>query len=177
MARSRIFVLAVLVLALAALPAAAETYTVTLTNGTAFLSRYQPQESSWDSGTVLLLTDVGNWMAVPRGEIESITAESEVRGFGLRIDATTLVFGWAPNDNPEEDETAPAQRDPFSSLDRFLNRSYDIQQFVEPGEAGGGGVPVFGVTYSGGGGGQAFGGTGGAPPSTPPPPQGGGGQQ
>lgn len=171
--------LAALALALVASPAAAEIYTVTLDNGTSFISRYQPQESSWDPETVLLLTDVGNWIALSRGEIESITSESETRGFGLRVNSATLVFGWAPNDAPTEEE-APAQADPFSSLNQFLNRSYDVQQFVEPGAAGGGGVPVYGVPYfSGGGSSQSFGGAAGAPVSSAPAPgpSGSGGEQ
>jgi hypothetical protein len=162
----RIVRVAVLALLVAALPAAAETFTVTLNSGQSFTTRYEPQEASWDSNTILLLTDVGNWMAVSRADIEKITEETASKGFGLRINPTTIVFGWAPNDKPLPEEGGATQAAP-SPFEQMLNRSYDLHQFVEPSDAGGGGLPVYnyGFSYSGGGGG---GGGGGRAPSPAP---------
>jgi hypothetical protein len=164
--RSRL-VLAVLALALAALPAAAEIYTVKLVGGTSFLTRYEPQPATWDPETLLFLSDVGNWVALPKAEVESVTSQTENRGFGRRISATTVVIGWTANDAPVEGDATGSEAPPIpSAFEQFLTRSYDQKQFVEPGQAGGG-IPVYGVPYgySGSGGSTSF---GSPAPSTPP---------
>ena len=144
-------------LVLAALPAAAELYSVKLVGGTSFLTRYEPEPASWDPETIVFLSDVGNWVALPKADVESVTAQSEGRGFGRRINVTTLVIGWTANDAPLPDEEGGGTPAIPSAFEQFLNRSYDQQQFIEPGEAGGG-IPVYGVPYgySGGGGGTSF---------------------
>jgi hypothetical protein len=132
--------LAVAALALLALPAAAESFEVTLTDGTTFETRYQPQEASWDPTMVLLLTDVGNWIGLPKDSIASVEADLGETGFGTRINATTLSLGPAPNDAvvPGKETTAATQASQQNALleaylqQRAAEQSYSIQQFVEP---------------------------------------------
>jgi hypothetical protein len=156
MARSLVRVWPFLALALLAAPAAADVFQVKLNNGTVLETVYQPQEASWDSSTVLLLTEVGNWVGVPKAEIESVQNATQKGGFGVRINATTIAIGWAPNDAENPDAlAAPGQ--PGSEMDaRFqqaiqnLNQTiddlqsqqdsrqnYSIEQFVEPGQTQG----------------------------------------
>jgi hypothetical protein len=159
--------------ALAAAPVAAEVYTVTLTNGSTFESRYQPRQASWDATVIELLTETGNWIAMPKTLVSEVVAASESKGFGRVIDTTTIDLGFAPNDLPQETAGQATQLTP---LEQAFNRNYDIQQFAEP-NAVGGGLPVFGIggTVGGGGGGGGFTPPSAAPslpvpaPATPPP--------
>ncbi|HYO17030.1 MAG TPA: hypothetical protein VE685_27865 [Thermoanaerobaculia bacterium] len=136
--------LLLLVLPLLAVPAEAEVFTVTLTNGAVFESTQQPQEATWDSNIVLLLTDVGNWIGISKGEIESVQAVDPTRGFGIRISDSTVAIGWAPNDAPVEEpngQQAGADR-VAGALERFLTARdeqsrYSVNQFAEPEEAQG----------------------------------------
>jgi len=130
---------------LAAPAALADVYTVTLANGQSYLSRYSPEEASWDPNTILVHTETGNWIGVERGRIVNVTSQVEVRGHGQRIDATTVYMGRTANANP-----APGQqqeRDPQLDLlqaiydQQLQQENYTIEQFVEPGETGGG-IPV-----------------------------------
>jgi hypothetical protein len=144
--------LVLLALALLALPAAAESFHVTLTDGTTFETRYQPQEASWDASMVLLLTEVGNWIGLPKDAIASVVADMGETGFGTRINSTTISLGPAPNDAaiPEEEEVAAgraagpaaarnAQEQLLESYmqQRQAEQSYSIQQFVEPNQTQG----------------------------------------
>lgn len=161
-------------------PLAAEVYHLELDDGHVFESLYRPEEASWDSSLVLLLTDTGNWIAVPKAEIAHITTETENQGFGKVIDTNTILLGYSPNDLPLPDEEQQ-----FSEIERLQQfyqdqeRDYSVQQFVEPGQAGStGGLPAAGAdagqgfTYFGGGSAGAAPGSGAAPPpppaSTPP---------
>lgn len=136
-------------LALAATPAAAETYTVTLVNGKTIESRYQPQEASWNPDMVLIMTDQGNQIALPRAEITNVVSETEARGFGKRIDTMTVDLGFAPNVAPEPEEEDQFTRQ-LNQLQQVLQsnqqqQNYDIQQFLSPSEInrrGSGGLPV-----------------------------------
>jgi hypothetical protein len=121
--------LLLLALGLVALPASAELYTLTLKNGNTFLSRQQPQFASWDQNVVLVLSDVGNWVAFEAQDVASVTSETQVRGFAVRLNATTLFLGWSANDGTGERGGVMAPQP---------TRSYDQQQFVDPSEAGGG---------------------------------------
>jgi hypothetical protein len=105
--------------------------------------------------------------------VQGIKAMSETKGFGRIIDTTTIDLGFAPNDLPD----APVNQDrSMSALEEAMTRSYDIQQFAEPSQAGrgtggGGGLPLWGLGGGGGGGGGGF-----TPPPAPapvpaPPPQ------
>lgn len=169
---SRRPLLPLLALALLAAPAGAETFEVTLTDGTVLETRYQPQEASWDPTTVLFLSEVGNWIGIPKDLIASVVSDTEDLGFGTRIDSTTISLGNAPNDAtlPEEQQVAAGQPAPGSPaaaaaaaanqqnalLEAYLQQraaeqSYTIQQFVEPTETQGipsrfVGSPTGGVT-------------------------------
>lgn len=165
-------------------PAGAEIFHVEVVDGHVFDTRYQPEEASWDSNLVLLLTDTGNWIAVPKSEIAGITTETENKGFGRVIDTTTVLLGWAANDAPlPEDEARFAAVERLQQLfEQRQGQDYTVDQFVDPGEAGrgGGGLPAYGAgaqedfTYFGDlgaltGGGVAGGGVslGPAPPPAP----------
>ena len=134
-----------LALLLLAVPASAEVYYVTLTNGSVIETAAQPQEASWDSSMVLLLTDVGNWIGLPKAEIEGVRSELDNEGYGLRINADTILLGWAPNDNPipgEEGQSSDPSDRVADALDRALamreeESRYSVNQFVEPDESQG----------------------------------------
>lgn len=138
-----------LALALAAVltaPAAlADIYHVVLLNGESYESRYPPEEAAWDAGTILVQTETGNWVGVPRDRIVRVESETEVRGHGQRINATTIYMGRTANAAPapgQEGETDPELALLQAIYDRQLQQeSYSIEQFVEPGETGGG-IPV-----------------------------------
>ncbi len=149
----RSLTLVVLVALLVAVPATTEIYTVTLNNGSTLESRYRPKEAGWDASLVLILTDVGNWIAIDKASIASVTADIENAGFGKVIDTTTIAIGWSPNDAPEE--TPEEAMDPMTRLLNYLaaeqssRPDYSVPQFVEPGQAGQGGLPVSGLTAPG----------------------------
>jgi len=141
---------ALAVCALVALPVAAETYHVSLKNGQAYQTRYPPEEASWDANTLLIISETGNWIGVQRDTISKIEIESEIRGSGRRINATTIVMGRTPNSAPaEEKELTPAERQ-NQLLEQLINQQqnqpdYTMQQFVEPdalGQGSTGGIPV-----------------------------------
>lgn len=149
--------LAAAALMLAAPFAAAETYTVQLLDGGTFLSRYQPQEAGWDTDQLLLLTEYGNWIAVAKADVQGITTETENKGYGRVIDTTTISLGLKVND-------MPVARDPstLSDTERLINflqdqdygsggADYSVDQFVEPGLAGQGGIPATGLITTPGG--------------------------
>jgi hypothetical protein len=170
MRQARVPMLFALLALVAALPAAAEVFTVTLANGSIFESRYQPRQAAWDTGMIELVTETGAWIALPKPLVQTITALSETKGFGRIIDTTTIDLGFAPNDLPE---TPVSQEGSMTAFEEAMTRSYDIQQFAEPSQAGGrggggGGLPVWGLGAGGGGGGF----TPPAPAPVPaPPPQ------
>jgi hypothetical protein len=162
MARSLVRVWpSLVVLALLASPATADIFYVTLNNGTVMESAYQPQESSWDSSMVLLLTEVGNWIGVPKDQIEKVETSSQKSGFGVHINATTIAIGWSPNDAEDPDAPAvgadgqPVQpvsgaearfQQAIQNLNQTISQveaqrqsqeNYSIEQFVEPGETQG----------------------------------------
>lgn len=139
---------ALFVLALAALctvPAAAEIYHVQLANGEEFDSRYPPEEASWDSDLLLFHTETGNWVGIRRDEVVAVAIETELRGAGRRINATTIYvgrtanIGTAPGAEGEEDPALGLLRSIYEQ--NQAQQNYSIEQFVEPGETGGG-IPV-----------------------------------
>ena len=142
MSRSRIS-LALSVFALCvlpAVPAAAEVFHVTLTNGSVIDTAYQPQQASWDPNMVLLLTDTGNWAGFHKDEIDNIRAEDPAQGFGVRISDKTIALGLSPNDLPVPDESGRSAQDEASEryyalAERALSlaekqQNYSIQQGV-----------------------------------------------
>jgi hypothetical protein len=137
-----------LALALAVLctvPAAAEVYHVELANGERFDSRYPPEEASWDGDLLLFHTETGNWAGIRRDEVVRVTIETELRGAGQRIDATTIYMGRTANAAPPpgtEEEVDPSVALLQAIYDQNqAQESYTIEQFVEP-SAIGGGIPV-----------------------------------
>jgi hypothetical protein len=136
----------VLALALLAVPASADVYYVTLTNGTVVQTAHQPQQASWDPNMVLLLTEVGNWIGFPKDQIQGVRVEDPTQGYGVRISDKAIALGRAPNDQPTEEE-GKSKTDLFAN--RYLDimqrqlqlqesrRSYSVQQFAEPGSSSG----------------------------------------
>ena len=112
------------VLALLAVPASADVYFVTLTNGTVVETARQPQQASWDPNMVLLLTEVGNWVGFPKDEVKNVRAEDPTQGFGIRISDKAIALGRAPNDLP--DETRPSRSRPTTATSSYANRLLDL---------------------------------------------------
>jgi hypothetical protein len=128
-------------LALSALPAAAEVFHLKLRNGTSIDTAYQPQQAAWDPGLVVLLTDAGNWVGVQQKDVESVQSESQVRGYGVALNFNTVAIGWAPNDAPEE-TAASAQSAALQALQTIMQRQdeqshYTIPQFVSTSQTQG----------------------------------------
>jgi hypothetical protein len=128
-------------------PALAEIYTIDLANGTAFESRYRPAVAGWDDSKVVVMTTVGNRITLDRQDITDISVETEVKGFGLVIDTTTILLGYAPNDLPTPTD---GEMDSSAMLLEYLqNRQsnqpdFSVQQFVDADDAGQGGLPASG---------------------------------
>ncbi len=129
---------------LAALPANAAVYTVHLKNGSQFQTRYRPTTAGWDENKILLVTSVGNRISLSQDDIETITVDTEVKGFGTVIDTTTIAIGLAPNDAPVPGE-GQDEADPATRLLRYMQQRdsqpppppFSVPQFVEPNSQGG----------------------------------------
>lgn len=150
-------ILVALVLGLASLgvvsPIAAEFYEVHTQSGAVIESRYQPKESSWDPSLVLVMTEVGNWVGVPKTDIVEVKTVGNDRGFGYVINPTTIALGWSPNE-PSAEEIA-AQRTAaggeggkdaaviqalqalYAGQGGTNVSPYSVQQFAEPSQAQG----------------------------------------
>jgi hypothetical protein len=131
--------------AMVASAATAQAFRVTLVNGTTFETRYQPRPAPWDDEKVIFMSELGNLVSLEESEIASVDAISDLRGFGRVIDTTTIDLGIMPNDLTDE------QIEQRRALPEALPQRFDMEQFVEPDEVGGG-MPVWRV---GGGGGPA----------------------
>jgi hypothetical protein len=179
---SRVWLL-VLAVALLAVPATAEVFHVTLTNGTTVDSAVQPQQASWDPNMVMLMTEVGNWVGFQKNEIADIKAVDPTAGFGVRISSTAIALGRFSNDLPESVK-GTGENKYLDLAARAMEMSerqqhYSVQQFVEPGQTQG--IPAAFAGYGGGGGnvGGNIGGTlqgypgpgpGASQPASPAPP-------
>lgn len=144
-----------LVLALVAMPASADVYYVTLTNGSVVETAHQPQQASWDPTMVLLLTEMGNWVGFPKDQIVGIRSENPTQGFGIRISDKAIALGFSPNDLPEskggKDDVNQRLLDITNRMLDMAERqqNYSVQQFVQPGQTQG--IPSgFGGFYGGG---------------------------
>ena len=149
-ARTRVTALSVVLVAVAlaaflAPAAEATVYTVTMKNGTTFDTRYQPEEASWDASLVVLMTEFGNRVALPAVDIDSVAVDSESRGFGHQLNASTMALGWAPNDgldmHSEEGKAFMAAEAAAAAAAGQAPPVYNQQQFVEPGQTSG--LPVW----------------------------------
>jgi hypothetical protein len=114
--------------------ASAGTYLITMASGSKFESRYKPKMAAWDASKILVLSDVGNWVALRRSDVVKIESTTENRGLGFVINNTTIALGWAPNDNlTPEQETEAAQAAARAGLANPQTTNYSVNQFVEPG--------------------------------------------
>jgi hypothetical protein len=161
--------LVLVVLALLALPASADVYFVTLTNGTVIETARQPQQASWDPSMVLLLTEVGNWVGFSKDEIKNVRSEDPQQGFGIKISDKAIALGRAPNDLPgaktKQEEAADRYLEYANRLLDIMDQraNYSVRQFSEPNSSQG--VPMnYGVGFSAMG---SLGGTGGGNVNTP----------
>jgi hypothetical protein len=72
---------------------------------------------------VLVLSDVGNWIGIDQRQIDRVDTETQIRGFGVAINNTTIAIGWAPNDAPEQQQQAPT-----SAADQAMQQMLQMQQ-------------------------------------------------
>ena len=118
--------------------ASAGTFTITLNNGTSFLTRYEPEEVEWDSSLVRFPTDRGNWIAISRDDIAEITSSVEESGFGYQLNTTTIFLGWSPNDLTDEGEEGEGGEGGTEAVNENLPDpnppAFTLQQFVNPGD-------------------------------------------
>lgn len=146
--RRPVIVFAVLLL-VATLPAVAEVFHVNLKNGTSFATRYRPRVAEWDESKIVITTDMGNRIVLHHDDIENVTSDTEVKGFGTVINTTTIAVGWAPNDALTPDEQAAISADPQTQMRNFLQQqqrarpNYSVDQFVNVEDAGQGGLPAW----------------------------------
>jgi hypothetical protein len=106
-------------------PAQAEVFHVKLRSGSTIDTLYQPQQASWDSNVVLLLSDAGNWVGIDQKDVESVQSESQMRGFGIALNFNTIAIGWAPNDAVDP---ASMQSNPQAATMQALQNIYQQQQ-------------------------------------------------
>lgn len=121
----------------------AEAFRIRLTNGNEFVSRYGPVPAQYDSSKMLVMTDVGNVIALRKDDIESVQIDEEVRGFGRRIDTTTIEVGWGPNDAPvpgAEGEAGAAGAGGGAGQMPVARPVFNSPLIAEPNS--GGGIPV-----------------------------------
>ncbi len=130
----RLIVLSFLLVTVAS-AAQAELYTVTLTNGTTFETRYKPIPAEWDENVVLINTNRGNQIGLLTEEIADVASHAEVTGFGYQLNTTTLFVGWSPNDIDDVGEDG----EPLNLEEMFPEAapSFTLDQFVDIPVAGG----------------------------------------
>lgn len=157
-------------------PAVAESFTVHLTNGSSFETRYQPKISAGDPNKIVFVTSVGNRIYVHKDDVQDISHQTEVQGFGTMINTTTIFMGWAPNDAPPPGEVS--SRDEMLQYLRDQQRArpdYSVEQFVSAEDAGtSGGLPAWELVPGSIGGNQTN--VIMPPPAPAPAPEGGGGE-
>lgn len=121
-----------------ALPAAAEVYTIRLTNGSTFESRYQPKQAAWDANLVTFVDETGTEIALPQSVVADVVAQSEQKGYGRVLNTTTVDLGFMPNDLDQSQQVMAryAAMNPESQLSLGGGG-----QFIEP-DAIGGGIPM-----------------------------------
>jgi hypothetical protein len=141
--RHRSLSLAVAASLLLALPAAAEVYTIRLSNGSVFESRYQPKQASWDPTQVTFIDETGLEISLPQSLISDVTAQSETKGYGRVLDTATVDLGFMPNDLDQSQQAMQAQAMQMSPFQQQLVGGLQQSAFLEPGEPGqAGGIPL-----------------------------------
>lgn len=134
---------------IAAGPAAADVFTITMTSGSTFQSRYQPHQSPTQEDKMLLLTEFGNWISLPKEAVASVASDTESKGFGTVLDSETIALGWIPTrSGAQSDAGAGAELDPTTQLINFMREQntpapqpvYTNELVVEPSQSTG--IPV-----------------------------------
>jgi hypothetical protein len=141
----RLAVLAVAVACVVA-PVQAAVYTVSMTNGTSFDTRYEPEDAAWDSSKLVFIDEFGNVVAVAKTDVQEVTSDFEAKGYGRMINNTTMELGWAPNDaldtsTPEGQAAAAAA----AALAASQPAPTTFDQFIEPNQTQG--MPARWVGY------------------------------
>ena len=126
---------------LGALPAAAEVYTIRLTNGGTFESRYQPKQAAWDATLVTFVDETGTEIALPQSVIADVAAQSEQKGYGRVLNTTTVDLGFMPNDLDQSQQVMAQVAAMNPQGGAVIGPNAGAQQFVEP-DAIGGGIPM-----------------------------------
>ncbi len=162
---SLISLTAVALVALLAMPAfATGTFTVHLTNGHEFTTLRQPKEADWDESLMIILTDAGNWIAIPKDSVDIVSASVQEAGFGTILDSKTILMGVHISTSPIDDEgelnedgeeaaETGAMTAILSRYNEFMDQLEDrtftgggsggaaegftTEQFAEPGSGGG----------------------------------------
>lgn len=137
----------ILLALLATGPAVADVFTVTLTSGNTFITRYQPHQSDTREDHVQLLTEFGNWISLPKEAIVSVTSDTESKGFGTVLDSQTIALGWVPPSSRKSDGDG-APLDPTAQLLQFMQQQsapapapvYSNPLTVEPSQSSG--IPI-----------------------------------
>jgi hypothetical protein len=124
-----------------ALPAAAEVYTIRLTSGGSFESRYQPKQAAWDASLVTFVDETGTEIALPQALIADVVAQSEQKGYGRVLNTTTVDLGFMPNDLDQSQQIMAQQAAMNPQGQLALGPNAGSQQFVEP-SAIGNGIPM-----------------------------------
>ncbi|HEV8239049.1 MAG TPA: hypothetical protein VGS57_06765 [Thermoanaerobaculia bacterium] len=141
---SLLFVILVITASLlAALPAAAEVYTIRLSNGSTFESRYQPKQAAWDASLVTFVDETGTEIALPQSLVTEVVPQSEQKGYGRVLNTTTVDLGFMPNDLDRSQQVMAQQAalNPQGQLVVNPAGGAALQQFVEP-NAIGNGIPM-----------------------------------
>jgi hypothetical protein len=127
----------------AVVAANSEVYIVNLKNGNSFLSKYKPIEAGFDASKVLIMTDVGNTVAIAKDDIAAVLNDSENRGFGTVLDTSTVLIGYTANDAPDlnDPDTAASAAQYQAQQQQFAPAPvYNSPLVGEPNS--GGGIPV-----------------------------------
>ncbi|MCP4200904.1 MAG: hypothetical protein GY769_03115 [bacterium] len=143
----RFLVIASLFALMATGPVVADVFTVTLTSGATFVTRYQPQQSDTREDQVLLLTEFGNWIFLPKEAIVSVASDTESKGFGTVLDSQTIALGWIPPSMQSQADPG-AELDPTTRLINFMREQnsappapvYSNDLVVEPSQSTG--IPI-----------------------------------
>lgn len=132
---------------LAAGPLAAAVFTVTLTSGNTFVTRYEPHQSDSQEDKILLMTEFGNWVVLSKEEVVSVTSDTESKGFGTVLDGQTISLGSIlPRTGAQSKAGAEARLDPTAQLIKFMQQQnapppvYSNDLVVEPSESTG--IPI-----------------------------------
>jgi hypothetical protein len=138
MPRNTALHLAFALMLLAGLPLQALEYEIHMVNGNSFHTRYEPVVAPFDSTRVLFMTVNGNPITVPRDAVKSVVSLTEASGFGKRLDATTVLIGIAPNDNPTPEEQAALEA---QAAESGVPTVYTNPLISEPDQTGG--MPLY----------------------------------